>query len=104
MNCSELPNSILLPNGRLGWNYHSLPLVMEYAKSNRWIILGGDVLTNQGKYTYDNWYYNPNPLLDYEQNMHNSILTCFEYISKYTERNGSDFVFELVITDTLPRE
>lgn len=97
---SKLPNSIITPDGKYAWVASDLPFLMDYIIENKWIILGGDVLTYSGNYTYDNWYYNPKHSLSVTQNMHQSIAVCLNYVTNYTNRNGSNFLFLPVISNS----
>ena len=97
---SKLPNSMETSSGQLAWKPSDLPLIMDYALKNSWIVLGGDVLTYQGKLTYDSWYYNPKPSCSIAQNIEESIETCLGYVSHYSNQNGENFLFSLVLSDT----
>lgn len=97
---SELPNSIITPNGSIAWRASDLPLVMDYVVENGWMVLGGDVLTCLGNYTHDSWYYNPDCSISITQNIKNSVAVCLEYVAKYTKRNGTNFLFSLVLSDS----
>lgn len=55
------------------------------------VVLGGDILDAEGRYTYDNWYFEFNPMLDDLQNCEESINRAKQYIEAYKERNGTDF-------------
>ena len=97
---SKLPNSTVTSNGQIAWRASDLPLVMNYVMENKWVVLGGDVLTSAGNYTYDNWYYNPRHSLGVIQNIHQSITVCLDYVTQYTKRNGNQFLFSLVLSDS----
>ena len=60
-----------------------IPHVMELASQQKWIILGGDVLTEAQKHTYDNWYYEINSQHSLDCNVKDSIDKCEQYISDY---------------------
>ena len=100
INYSKLPNSKITLNGQFAWRASDLPLLMDYVIQNKWIVLGGDVLTYSGNYTYDNWYYNPECSLSITQNVHQSVAVCLDYVANYTNRNGSDFLYSLVLSDS----
>ncbi len=55
------------------------------------IVLGGDILTNELNYSYDNWYYNIDNNLSNEENSKNSITVAKTYLKKYIDRNGTDY-------------
>lgn len=97
---SSIPNSTVMPNGKTAWRALDLPSAMKCVIENDWIVLGGDVLTLSGEFTYDNWYYEPNELLDLTQNVQRSVAVCLEYASKYTIRNGNQFLFSLVLSNS----
>ena len=100
INYSALPNSKVTPSGQIVWSASDLLLVMDYVKEHGWIILGGDVLTCSGNYTYDNWYYSPQQFLDLAQNIDQSITVCLNYVDEYTKRNGNDFLFSLTLSNS----
>ena len=99
VNYSKLPNTILLSDGQPAWKLNDLPSVMSCIAENGWIVLGGDVLTCNGKYTHDNWYYDPDTSLNIADNVRNSISKCLDYTTEYVNRNGSDFLFVLVLSN-----
>ena len=96
---SEFPNSIMTPDGQLAWKASGLPSVMEILMSNQWLVLGGDVLTIQGNYTHDSWFYDPIPSISLLENIQNSIKVMMEYVNKYILLNGDDYLFSLVLSD-----
>ena len=100
INPNELPTPITSPSGEFAWDISGIYKITDYAKKNCWIILGGDVLTKDGKYTYDSWYYKVNTGLSVKQNVDLSIQNCLEYIHQYSERNGNMFYYVPVLTDS----
>ena len=71
---------------------------MHQAMDNGWLVLGGDVITNEGQYTYDNWYYNHNPNLCANDNIELSVRKCLDYVNLYISRNGDMFYYVLVLS------
>ena len=100
INYFDLPNSTITPNGKVAWSAPDLLLLKDYVIDNQWIILGGDVLTCSGEYTYDNWYYTPKHSLNLTENIHQSVTVCLDYVSEYTKRNGENFLFSLVLSNS----
>lgn len=86
--------------GETAWPLECVPSVLGLALDNRWIVLGGDVLTMEQNHTYDNWYFNPNPQIPLEDNVKASVVECLQYISQYINRNGKNFLFTFTIADT----
>lgn len=64
------------------------------------ILLGGDILDSEGHYTYDNWYYEYNSMVDDLQNSRDSINKAKQYIEAYIGRNGTDYSVVLVVRKT----
>lgn len=84
----------------IAWPLDVVTCVLEAASHNRWIILGGDVLTQKLKHTYDNWYYQPNPHMPLAENVANSIQKASNFISEYVKTNGKSHLFVLVLSET----
>ena len=97
---SNLPYSKTTSSGQIVWTASGLFLLMDQIKENKWIILGGDVLTCTGNYTCDSWYYNPDSYLSLSQNIYKSITVCRDYITEYIKRNGIDFLFSIVLSNS----
>lgn len=95
----HIPYSVETPWREMAWPIKSIPCILDMVLRNNWIILGGDVLTLECKYTYDNWYYNPDPQKSLEQNVKHSIAVCSHYTSQYISTNGDSFLFTVVISD-----
>lgn len=96
----RLLGGVLTESGELAWTSKQIPSIMELTLENDWIILGGDVLTSAQRYAYDNWYYEPNEEKSLEFNVRASILECSQYVSIYVDKNGDDFLFVIVISNT----
>lgn len=99
MYLSNVPNSIKTDWGGIAWPPESIPAILELAKKNNWIVLGGDVLTMEGTHTCDNWYFNPAPERPLMVNVKASIESCLQYVLQYVDRNGEEFLFSLTISD-----
>ncbi len=96
----SIPGGIPVSGEETAFPAHLVPQVLDIALQNQWIVLGGDVLNKDLQYTYDNWYYDPDMHLSLSNNVANSIQKCNQYISKYIERNGNDFLYVLVISNS----
>ena len=66
------------------------------------IILGGDILNNQLKHNYDNWYYNISNNLSNDQNIKQSIDVARKYLLNYIKKNGSDYYCVFVLQKPKP--
>ncbi len=87
--------------GELAWWASDVPCLLEYAAKENLVILGGDVVTLQGVYTYDNWYYEVTNLQSVKTAIHGSIATAGKYVNDYVQRNGNEFLFVLVVQKLL---
>ena len=96
---NSIPYGVNTPWGETVWPAKSIPYVSNLALTNGWIILGGDVLTLECKYTYDNWYYNVNLQEPLVNNVKRSIEICLQYINDYISCNGETFLFAITVSD-----
>lgn len=69
------------------WMIEDAILVLEYFKSKKKIVLGGDILTKKLEYNYDSWYYNVDSDQSSAFNVECSIRVAFEYLSNYIRKN-----------------
>lgn len=99
LDYTEFPNSIVTSDGYLAWRVSDLPVVMQSVIAKQWIVLGGDILTVQGNDTHDSWFYDPIPSISLSENIHKSIVVTMDYVIKYINTNGTDFLFSLVLSD-----
>ena len=83
--------SVDFSNAETAWMIEDSILILEYLKSKKKIVLGGDILTEKLEYTYDSWYYNVESSQNSESNVKCSIKVAFEYISNYIRANGNSF-------------
>ena len=96
----NIPGGIETDEGEIAFPISVVPRIMKAALENQWVILGGDVLTTQLEYANANWYYEPDgarPLVD---NVNRSIQKSQQYISKFLERNGNNFVIVFTISNS----
>lgn len=75
-----------------------VPEILEVLLNNNCVVLGGDILTKDMKYNYDNWYYEPLEDVDYLTNVKRSYEKANDYIVKYIEKNGVNYFVVLVVT------
>ena len=87
--------------GELAWRVSDVPCLLEHAARENLVILGGDVVTLQGVYTYDNWYYEVSNLQSVKTAVHGSIATARKYVHDYVQKNGNEFLFVLVMQKLL---
>ena len=78
------------------WKIEDAFWVLEYFNKNGTIVLGGDILTKNFEYTYDNWYYNIQSNISMEENGKRSVRMAIEYIKKYISINGKSFYIVFV--------
>ena len=90
-------SSIDFSNTETAWMIEDAIFVLEYLKSNKKIVLGGDVLTEKLEHSYDSWYYNVEPSRNYKYNVECSFALAVKYISNYIRRNGNAFYVVFVI-------
>lgn len=97
---SRIEGWIITRSNDMAWPLGAIPQILEIASSNQWIVLGGDVVTPSGKYTYDSWFYDPIWRDSLEVNVSQSVSSCLEYVSNYVKENGEAFYFTFSISDT----
>lgn len=97
---AQIGQGVLAPWGETIWPTESLSHLLDVVLQNRWIILGGDVLTSECEHTYDNWYYNPDPKRSLEYNVKCSVEKCAMYTRQYITKNNGDYLFRVVISDS----
>ena len=83
--------SVDFSNAETAWMIKDSILILEHFKSQKKIVLGGDILTEKLEYTYDSWYYTVESRQNSEFNVKCSIKAAFEYISNYIRANGNRF-------------
>ena len=82
---------------------YALSKLDELSDSNI-VLLGGDILDQQKHYTYDNWYYEYNPVVSEQENCKCSIEKARKYLLSYIEKNGVQYTVVLVLRDTRGQE
>lgn len=82
--------------GELAWDYSDIVYVIKSLYENQFLILGGDVINKDLSYTYDNWYYNYNYALTYEENINISFNQAIEYVKNYNLKFGDLFYYVVV--------
>ena len=83
------------------WDEYSVREILEQVLRNKWIVLGGDVVNSNGRYTptYDSWYYLVDESIPLEENCLLSVQKCIQYMENFIERNGQEYYFVLTISD-----
>lgn len=93
----ELRNrAVNIYTGELAWNHSDIICVMKSLCENQFLILGGDVLNKDLSYTYDNWYYDYNYALTYEENIHKSFDEAIKYVNNHNLKFGDSFYYVVV--------
>lgn len=72
---------------------------IDWIESKKFVILGGDVYSRQGDMfdlTYDSWYYSPK---NKDNDSLKSISVAKNYIKQYTNSNGENFCFAIVVSE-----
>lgn len=72
---------------------------IDWIESKKFVILGGDVYSRQGDIfdlTYDSWYYSPK---NKDNDSLKSISVTKNYIKQYTNSNGENFYFAIVVSE-----
>ena len=84
-------------SGEYAWRYSDYAVILNYFQKNSLIVLGGDVLTKDMKYSYDNWYYNPDPEKTMHENVRQSAAVAEAYLRGYQDRHGAEFYLIFVV-------
>lgn len=96
-------NARKTPWGEYAWRAEDIPDVLLAVRRTNSVILGGDVITPALEHTGDSWHYQPTWLLtakletSLQDNTDRSVECAAEYIRQYTEKNGKDYWFALVV-------
>jgi hypothetical protein len=72
---------------------------INWIESKKFVILGGDVYSRQGDMfdiTYDSWYFSPK---NKDNDSQESISVAKNYIKQYTNSNGENFYFAIVVSE-----
>ena len=72
---------------------------IDWIESKKFVILGGDVYSRQGDMfdiTYDSWYYTPK---NKDNDSLESISVAKNYIKQYTNSNGENIYFAIVVSE-----
>ena len=96
----KIKSGIQTSGNEIAFKFSALPSVLKIVAHNQWVILGGDVLTQEKMYTYDNWYYKPDLNKPLSENVICSIQKASTYISDYVCKHGEAYLFLFVLSDT----
>ena len=72
---------------------------IDWIESKKFVILGGDVYSRQGDMfdiTYDSWSYSPK---NKDNDSLESISVAKNYIKQYTNSNGENIYFAIVVSE-----
>ena len=85
---ANIEGAIRISNDETAFPMKTVQKVFDTISKKQWIILGGDVLTLEFEYTYDNWYYEPDSKTSLLDNVLKSIRKSDQYISNYMKVHG----------------
>lgn len=104
-----IPDDLYLQSYNLGvlgisdvaWKTEQALQVVNCLSDQNYLILGGDVFKIDATcgdilITGDSWFYNKNSAINAEKNIMISKAKALDYIKKYSERNGIDFVYSII--------
>ena len=97
---NHMPDVIKTEQGEYACLASNVPAVVNRAINHGWIILGGDVLNPDQSYTYENWYYNPNPRKSLGENIVIAAQICSNYVADYSSKYGDEYLYVLVFSDS----
>ena len=100
---NKIISSVDFTEFETAWEIGDSFSVLEYFKSQNIVILGGDILTHDMKYTYDSWHYNVNGRQDWNSDVECSNRVAFDYLSRYINKNGNKFCVVFVETNDARR-
>ena len=98
-NFENKGNSLALGVASYAYIYQDMLAYIDWIKSKKFVILGGDVYSRQGDMfdiTYDSWYYTPK---NKDNDSQESISVAKNYIKQYTNSNGENFYFAIVVSE-----
>lgn len=95
----DLPGAIAVENIGYAWEPKNVLKITELAAEKSWMVLGGDILTLTKNFTYDNWYFIPDPFAGVGENVNRSIQKCLLYIEEYGRNHGENVLVALVLSD-----
>ena len=81
------------------YTYQDMLAYIDWIETKKFMILGGDVYVegDEGfELTYDSWYYSPK---NKDNDSLESISVAKNYIKQYTNSNGENFYFAIVVSE-----
>ena len=81
------------------YTYKDMLAYIDWIESKKFMILGGDVYVEGDgglELTYDSWYYSPESK---DNDSLKSISVAKNYIKQYTNSNGENFYFAIVVSE-----
>ena len=93
---NELKNKgFVTVTNEYAWKYKDATEVINTLRENEYVILGGDVLSKNFEYTYDNWFFENNNL-SRDKTIIESAKKALQYIEWYNSRFGDGFYYIIV--------
>lgn len=81
------------------YTYQDMLAYIDWIELKKFMILGGDVYVEGDgglELTYDSWYYSPK---NKDNDSLKSISVAKNYIKQYTNSNGENFYFAIVVSE-----
>ena len=81
------------------YTYQDMLAYIDWIELKKFMILGGDVYVEgygRLELTYDSWYYSPK---NKDNDSLKSISVAKNYIKQYTNSNGENFYFAIVVSE-----
>jgi len=79
------------------WQIALFEELFDEIKKEHKIVLGGDIITEELKYTHDSWYFEPQEAKSREENCIMSLKTAETYLTNYMKRNGDKYYIDIVL-------
>ena len=77
-------------------SYTEVLILLNHVRAHKdTIILGGDVLNENDEYTYENWYYDRNDALSFEENVDLSCQVTLAHLSGIINKENMNYILVL---------
>ncbi len=71
--------------------------LFDEIKKEHKIILGGDIISEELKYTHDSWYFEPQETKSRDDNCVMSLERAEDYLINYIKHNGDQYYMDIVL-------
>lgn len=96
----KMEYGIILSDEETAFPMRMVNQIIGIISDRKWVVLGGDILTNELKYTYDSWFYDVDSNISLYQNVSQSVQKCKQYLKEYESIHGSDYLIAFTISST----